>query len=190
MTVFIRQTGIGVDRDMAGGQLRQGPQVVSHELRAGGTVQADAGQAQVFFQMGEGGIECLYVLACQHGAGGLNGAGYHYRYPLTGLFKSQSDPFGCSLQVQGILGSLKQQQIHATSQQADGLISEGSNQLFKGYPAGYRNSAGGGTHGTGYKAGFVQCAVAVTGPACHHGRGLVQLKHLVGQAILSQHDVG
>ncbi len=69
--VLVGQPGVGVARDRAGRHLVHRAQVVGHELRPGGAVEADRERPDVL----DGGDEGLGGLAAEHGAVELDGAG-------------------------------------------------------------------------------------------------------------------
>ena len=74
ITILIRQTGIGIYRNMTTGQLRQRAEMIGHELRPGGAVQADTDKSETIFQMCQTGVERFNPLPRQHGSGRLNRA--------------------------------------------------------------------------------------------------------------------
>ena len=70
---FIRQTGVGHAADMGPCDIREGADMIGHEAGAGGAVEADGEQVNVF----EGCVERLDALPGQHCAHGFDGAADH-----------------------------------------------------------------------------------------------------------------
>ena len=119
--VLVGQAGVGVAADGNGRQVGQAAQVVGHEFRAGGAVEADRQRLDVR----DGGIERLDVLPPQHGAHGLDGYRDHYGHLTSGLLHGAAGTHDRGLEIQRVLCRFDEQQVDTALQQPQGLLAEG-----------------------------------------------------------------
>ena len=73
LVVFVGQAGVGVTGDARRRHVRQGADVIRHQVGAGGAVESDGEQIGV----GYGGVEGVDGLAGEHRSPALDGAGDH-----------------------------------------------------------------------------------------------------------------
>ncbi len=181
-----RQPGVGNARHRQGRVLAQVGDRLAHMLGAGGTVQPDHIDAQLF-QDGQGGA---HIGAQQHAPGGVQGHLGLDGQDHVRLGKGLLDPGNGGLDLQDILGGLDQQQIHPALDQAHGLLAEHLRQGGKtdvgqlGVIGG--GQLAGGADRAGHKAGLLGGGIFVGQAARQGGRRAVDLDHPLAQAVLAQ----
>ncbi len=186
--VFIRQTGVGIAGNGAVRQLGERAQMVGHELRPGGAVQADGNDVGV----GQADPQRFGVLPRQHGAHGLDGAADHHRHTAAGgqaeFLIQPLDGQQRRLDVARVLAGFDQQQVGAAQHQAAGLHVEDLAQLGERNSAGDGDGLGGGAHRTRHEARPPRLGKGVGGLPRQRRRLLVQLQRPLRQAVFGQHQ--
>ncbi len=130
LSFLVGQPGVGVAGDAGPGQLVQRADVVGHELRAGGAVQADGQQVRMRHRH----PECVDGLPGEHGPHRLDGSRNHDRNRVADVAPSLLDAQQPGLDVARVLAGLDQQKVHATLDQRHGLLAVGCLQLAKVTP--------------------------------------------------------
>ena len=116
--VFVRQPGIRVARDPHRCHLAERADVVRHELRTGGAIQADRKKVDVR----NGTQECVGGLAGEHRAHRLDGPGDHYRNLAAQLAHDTLDSEQPGFHVARVLAGFEHQDIGAAFHQRLGLF--------------------------------------------------------------------
>ncbi len=156
--------------------------MVGHELRAGGAIQTQIEQIDVFQCSGQR----FHALPSEHCPHRLDRAGDGNRDSFAAPCKGVLDSDQCRLHVPGVLGSLHQQIIHTALDQTQGLGLEVADQFLEGDSAGHGDGLGRGPHRAGdpyLSAGRGEAFPRFSGQL---GRAKVDLVRLGGQPVLSQ----
>src|SRR6185369_2766839 len=103
--VLVRQAGVRHAGDAGAADLGKGADVIGHQLRAGGAVEADVEQVGVEERDGER----FGVLAAEHGAGGLDGGGDGDGDLPAGVGEGAVDADQGRFDVAGVLRGLDEQ---------------------------------------------------------------------------------
>ena len=134
-SVLVRQTGVWKARHRDPRPLMDGPQVVGHEIGAGGAVEPDR-QLLGMLDRGQKGVRRL---AAEHSSRGLDGSRHHHRPPHPGVGKRLLDRNQRRLGVAGVLAGFDKEQVHPALEEAADLLAEGPHELCKGDAAGDRD---------------------------------------------------
>ena len=117
VAVLVGQAGVRVDRHEACGDLREGPQVVGHELGTRGAVEPDREEPEVLDRR----VERVHALAGEHGAHRLDGAAHHEGQLDSGFGHGAVEADGRRLDVERVLRGLEEKRVHAALDQRAGL---------------------------------------------------------------------
>ena len=186
LAVFVGHARVGHAGHREAGDGRQGADVVGHERRASGAVDADPQQ----FAVGQGDVQGLHVLPGQQRAHGFDGALHRHRHLTVKLGEGAVDSLETGLDVQGVLPRLQQQNVNAALDQPGGLDVVAVHQFVEGHAASDRDGLCRRPHGACDKPRLFSRGSGVGDFAGQPGGHAVQSAGLVGQVILGQHDGG
>ena len=148
VAILIGQPRVGIAGDAQRRHLADGADVVGHEFRAGGAVEADREQVG----MQNRGAEGVRGLPRQHGSHGLDGARDHRRNRLTQFAPQTLDGQQCGFDIARVLAGFDQQDIRPALDQRARLLVKIRDQLREGHAAGDGDGLGGGADGAGDEA--------------------------------------
>ncbi len=147
-----RQPGVGDARNGQFCPFAEDADGFAHVFGAGGAVQADDVNRQVF-EDGDGGFD---VGAEQHAPAGVEGHLALNRQVDAGLFKGFGDAVNGGFDLEDVLRGFDEKQVHPAANQTDGLLAEDIGQLIEGDVGEFGVIGGGefagGTDGTGDEA--------------------------------------
>ncbi len=152
VAVLVGKPRVGVYGDVAVRHVRQRPEVVGHELRACGAVQADGEEAQVL----EGGVERFNPLAGQHGPHRLDGRAHHQGKIRPQLPLGLLDADGGGLDVQSVLSRFQEQRIDSALDEGLGLDVVRVGHLIERNTTRDGDGLGARPHGSGDEADVVR----------------------------------
>ena len=181
--VFVGHSGVGDGGHRKAGQGGQTADMVGHELRPGGAVDANPQQ----FAVGQRGIERLHILPGQQRTHGLDGALHRHRRRAAQFGHGAVDALQPGLDVQRILAGFQQQHIGAALQQPRRLLMVGFGQFVESDAAGNGDGLGGRPHRAGHEPGPVGRAGGGGLPAGDDGGRAVEAAGFMGQPVFGQH---
>ncbi len=185
-TVLVRQSRVGHARDARRRKLREGAQMIAHQLGTGGTVETEIEQ----IPMQQRHRQRLGILASQHRAHRLDGHRDRHGQVEPDLLEGVIDPDQSRLDVARVLAGLEQQVVGAPGQQTEGLDPVVLDQLLEGHPTGHRDGLGGRAHGAAHEAQLPGLVGLTAGGARQLRRQAVELEGLVAEAVLVEHQRG
>src|SRR5262249_10173115 len=184
-TVLIRKARVGHARDQRLRELRQGANVIGHELRSGSAIQTNRQQ----IRMHDRCRVRLDRLAAEHRVAYLlDGARYHHWDLEPDLLEDSPDPDQRSLDVAGVLLRFDQQDIHTALYQSRCLVVKRFDQLIKSYSARHRNGFSSGPNRARNEPGLSEGRVLRSGLPGQFCGARVDLPHLVLQTVLGEDD--
>ena len=123
----------------------------------------------------------------EHGARGFHGHRHHQGPSFTRCFKCLFNTLQCRFDLQNVLTGLNNQEIDVASDQAFGLLPEGGSHRVE-IDVAEGGQFGGGPHGPSHKTRFFRGAEFISNLTSQLSRLLVQLKSLIFESVLHQHD--
>ncbi len=145
---LVGQPRIGSASHVRASRARQRPDMICHEFRSGGAVEAHVERIHMF----QGCVESLGGMTRQHHALHLDGPGNGHRDHDAPLAGGRLHAHQAGLGVEGIDLRFQQNEVRTTVPKASHLHPERFHQFLEGRPAGQRQGFGGGTHGARHEA--------------------------------------
>ncbi len=184
LPVRVGQPGVRVARRPRLRDRREAAEVVRHELRARGAVQADREQRRVH----DRGVERLDVLAGEHRAHGLDRDRHHHRRPPPDLGERLLDADQPGLEVARVLRRLEQENVRAAREQAERLRPVVDDHLVEGHASRDRHRLGRRPHRPRDEPQAPGRRSRGRRLARELGRAAVELDGPVREAVLGEHE--
>ena len=182
--LLVRQPGVREAGHREARDLRQRAQVVGHEVRAGGAVEADGEK----IALGDRDVHRLDRLSGEHRAHGLDRHRQHDRDDAPGGRTALRDAEERRLDVQGVLLRLEEEDVDAALEETARLLGVGSAHLIEGHPPGDGDGLRARPHRARDEARVVGRLEARARLACEAGRRGVDLPDPALETVLGEDD--
>jgi hypothetical protein len=184
LAVLVRQASVRHASNAGTTDRREGAQVIGHERRTGGAVEADVEQIGVQQRH----RQRLGILAGEHRASGFDGHRDGHRDAPGASVEGLLDTDERGLDVARVLAGLDQQVVGAAGHEAQRLDAEVLDQLVEGDAAGDGDRPRRRAHRTADEAHPPRSVELGGGLARQRRRQAADLEGLVGESVLAQHQ--
>ena len=183
---FIGQASVGIARDETAGERLQGANMIGHEFRARGAIEAERNQ----IHMVERRPQRLDALTGKHGSHRFDGDGNHGWNGLAEFLTQLLNGEEAGLDVASVLAGFQKKEVRAAFDEAARLFAIIILKLFKINAAGDADGFCGGTHGTGHEPRLCGRGELVSGLARQFSSDAAEFAGTRAEAVFRQYHRG